>query len=131
MYYKITVKTTKETPKGEKEVTEQYLTDCELFAEAEHAGLSVYNGSCDVVAINRSNIKEITNPMQEDGDYYRATIVDTFTRDDGTTKDSRYYVLIRAHSLQEATHLANNYMRQGLQDMRLDGVVKTKILEIV
>jgi len=91
----------------------------------------LYNGGCDVVAISRSSIKEIVNPWQEGGDYYRAMIVDEFKRADGTVKDNRYRVLIRAYSLQEAMHIANNYMRQGLEDMRLDKVEKSKILGVL
>jgi len=132
MFYEIKLKVRRVNEKGEeKEVQEQYITDQSLFAEAEVKGLELYDGECDVTAIKRSNVYEIVNPQAEDGDYYRATVIDTFTRDDGTEKETRYRVLVRAHSVQEATRLANDYMRQGLQNMRLDGVVKTKILEIV
>lgn len=132
MYYDIRLKVTKDTPKGEKEVTERYLTDCGLFAEAETKGLEMYNGACDVVAISRSAVREIVNPDEKGKRaYYRATLADIFTEDDGTEKEQKYPVLIAADTVAEATHMAEEYMRQGLQDMRLDGVVKTKILDIV
>lgn len=131
MFYEFRVKVTRDTPKGEKEVTEQYITDCELFAEAEAKGLEITDGKGDVVAVSRSNVREVVNPNVTDKTYYKATIVDIFVNDNGDEKELKYRVLIAADSVQEATHIAKDYMEQGLQDMRLDGVVKTKILEIV
>ena len=40
-------------------------------------------------------------------------------------------MLIRADNLTEATAKANEYMRQGLENLRLDGIVKTNILELL
>ena len=60
-------------------------------------------------------------------------LLDGDVLDDKTEKEKelRYYVLIRADDLSEATAKAKEYMRQGLQDMRLDGIVKTNILELL
>lgn len=131
MFYEFKVKVTKDTPKGEKEVTEQYLVDCLLFAEAECAGMGLYDGAGDVVAVFRSDIKEIVNEGVEGKPFYKATIVSEFKKDDGTVKETRHKVLVAADSLQQATAKTQDYMRQGLQDMRLDKVEKTKILEII
>ena len=134
MYYEMTTKVTRVKDDGtEKEVSERYITDCETFAEAEQKGMEAYsadNTDGDVVAVKRSNVKEIVNENEEKQHYFKATIVDTFI-DDKTEKELRYYVLIRADDLSEATAKAKEYMRQGLQDMRLDGIVKTKILELL
>lgn len=136
MYYEMTTKVTRVKDDGtEKEVSERYITDCETFAEAEQKGMEAYsadNTDGDVVAVKRSNVKEIVNENEEKQHYFKATIVDTFI-DDKTEKEKelRYYVLIRADDLSEATAKAKEYMRQGLQDMRLDGIVKTNILELL
>ena len=119
----------------EKEVNERYITDCLTFAEAEQKGMEAYsadNTDGDVVAVKRSNVREIVNENEEKQHYFKATIVDTFI-DDKTEKEKelRYYVLIRADDISEATAKAKEYMRQGLQDMRLDGIVKTNILELL
>ena len=72
MFYEIKLKVDKENDKGEmKEVIERFITDVELFAEAE--------------------AKDIT----------------------------------------EANRLMQEHMRQGLNDMRLDGIVKTKIIDLI
>lgn len=133
MFYEFKVKTTKDNAKGEpKEVTERYFTEKELFSEVEATGLGMYEDA-DVVAISRSDVREVVNPEAsgEGYGYYKATIVDIFVRVDGTQKELKYKVLVAADSVQQATKLVQDYMKQGLQDMRLDAVKSTKILEIV
>lgn len=136
MYYEITDRVKRVKDDGtEKEVNERYITDCLTFAEAEQKGMEAYsadNTDGDVVAVKRSNVKEIVNENEDKQHYFKATIVDTFI-DDKTEKEKelRYYVLIRADDLSEATAKANDYLRQGLSDMRLDGIVKTNILELL
>lgn len=134
MYYEMTTKVTRVKDDGtEREESERYITDCLTFGEAEEKAAETYssdNTDGDVIAVKRSNVREIVNEDEEKEHYFKATIVDTFI-DDKTEKELRYYVLIRANDLSEATAKANEYMRQGLQDMRLDGIVKTKILELL
>ena len=135
MYYEITDRVTRMKDDGtEKEVNERYITDCFTFAEAEQKGMEVYSASNldgDVVAIRRSNIREIVNENEEKLHYFKATIVDIFTDDNGNEKELKYYVLIRADDLSEATAKANEYLRQGLSDMKIEGIVKTRILELL
>lgn len=135
MYYEMTTKVTRPKDDGtEREVTERYITDCLTFEEAERKAMETYaadNASGDVVAVKRSNVREIVNEGEDKEHYFKATIVDVFVDENGKEKELRYYVLIRADDLGEATAKANDYMRQGLQDMRLDGIVKTKILELL
>lgn len=135
MYYEITDRVTRMKDDGtEKEVNERYITDSLTFAEAEQKGMEIYSASNldgDVVAIKRSSIREIVNENEERKHYFRTTIADISVDEHGNEKEFKYYVLIRADDLSEATAKANEYLRQGLQDMRLDGIVKTKILELL
>lgn len=132
MLYEITTKVRKIQEDGsEKEVTERYITDCELFAEAEHAGMhsyTDYHQEGDVVAIKRSNVREIVNEDDDKDYYYKATIVTKAIDDKENEKEQKYYVLIRADSVADATNKANEYMTQGLDDMVLDSMIKTKII---
>lgn len=132
MLYEITTKVTRVQEDGsEKEVAERYITDCELFSEAEYAGMKTYkdsSGDGDVVAIKRSNVREIVNESDDKDYYYKAKIVTKTIDDNENEKEQKYYVLIRADSLIEATNKANEYMKQGLDDMSLDGMVKTSII---
>lgn len=100
MYYEITDRVKRVKDDGtEKEVNERYITDCLTFAEAEQKGMEAYsadNTDGDVVAVKRSNVKEIVNENEEKQHYFKATIVDIFTDDNGNEKELKYYVLIRA-----------------------------------
>ena len=133
MLYEITTKVKKTQEDGsEKEVTERYITDCELFAEAEHAGMhsyADYQQEGDVIAIKRSNVREIVNEQDDKDYYYKATIVTKTIDDKENEKEQKYYVLIKADNLTEANSKANEYMKQGLDQMVLDGIVKTKIID--
>lgn len=116
----------------EKEVTERYITDCLTFEEAEKKAMETYsadNTDGDVIAVKRSNVREIVNENEEKEHYFKATIVDTFI-DDKTEKEKelRYYVLVRADHIGEATEKVNEYMRQGFGQMVLNGIVRTRIL---
>lgn len=132
MFYEIKLKVEKENAKGEvKEVKEHYITDCELFANAEYTGMNEYDGKCDVFSIIRSKIREIVNDKEEDKPFFKATLIDIFVNDDGTEKETPYPVLVCAKDIKEANKLMEDYIRQGLTDMRLDGITKTKILDVL
>lgn len=51
--------------------------------------------------------------------------------DNGDEKEMKYTVLVCAKDITEANNLMQDYMRQGLEDMRLDAIQKTKILDIL
>jgi hypothetical protein len=132
MYYELKIKVEKKNKKGElKQVTEHYITDAELFANAEYTGLNEYDGRCDVIAIKRSPIREIVNDKDEDKPFFKATLIDVFVNDDGVEKENRYPVLVCAEDMKEANRIMEEYMKQGLGDLRLDGIVKTKILDVL
>lgn len=132
MFYEIKLKVEKENSKGEmKEVVEHFITDVELFAEAEAKGLERYNGDCDVLSITRSKVIEIVNEKEEDKPFYKATLIDIFIDDNGNEKETKYYNLVCAKDITEANRLMQEHMRQGLNDMRLDGIVKTKIIDLI
>lgn len=133
MFYEIKLKVQKENSKGEtKEVTEHYVTDVELFAEAEQRGMEIYNNDCDVFLIVRSKVREIVNQSckTDDNHFFKATIVDVYTDDSGNEKETKYYVLVPANDIAEANKRMEEYLKQGF-DMKLDGIVKTKILDVI
>ena len=139
MFYEIKLKVEKENSKGEmKEVIEHFITDVGLFAEAEANGLEQYNGNCDeyngncdVISITRSKVIEIVNEKEEGKPFYKATLIDIFIDDNGNEKETKYYNLVCAKDITEANRLMQEHMRQGLKDMRLDGIVKTKIIDLI
>lgn len=131
MFYEIKLKVEKENSKGEmKEVVEHFITDVGLFAEAEAKGLEQYV-DCDVISITHSKVVEIVNEKEEDKPFYKATLIDIFIDDNGNEKETKYYNLVCAKDITEANRLMQEHMRQGLNDMRLDGIVKTKIMDLI
>lgn len=131
MFYEIKLKVEKENSKGEmKEVIEHFITDVELFAEAEAKGLEQYV-DCDVISITRSKAVEIVNEKEEDKPFYKATLIDIFIDDNGNEKETKYYNLVCAKDITEANRLMQEHMRQGLNDMRLDAIQKTKIIDLI
>lgn len=131
MFYEIKLKVEKENSKGEmKEVIEHFITDVGLFAEAEAKGLEQYV-DCDVISITHSKVVEIVNEKEEDKPFYKATLIDIFIDDNGNEKETKYYNLVCAKDITEANSLMQEHMRQGLNDMRLDAIQKTKIIDLI
>lgn len=133
MLYEVKLRVEQENSKGElKQVTEHYIVDgCEFFAEAEVKAMEEYNNDCEVFSIIQSRIREIVNEKEESKPFFKATITETFTNDDGSEKENKYPVLVCASDIKEANKLMEEYLKQGLSDMRLDGIVKTKILDVL
>lgn len=132
MLYEFKVKVERENAKGEmKQVTEHYIIDnCELFAEVEAKALEEFGGDCDVFAIARSKIREIVNAKEVCKPFFKATVVDTFTDDDGNEKEIKYQMLVCAKDIAEANKIMTEYLKQGY-DTRLDSLSKTRIVDIL
>ena len=133
MLYEVKLRVEQENSKGElKQVTEHYIVEgCEFFAEAEVKAMEEYNNDCEVFSIIQSRIREIVNTKEESKPFFKATITETFTNDDGSEKENKYPVLVCASYIKEANKLMEEYLKQGMSDMRLDGIVKTKILDVL
>lgn len=131
MYYEIKVITERKNGKGElKEVAERYITDCELFAEAEQAALKECPGG-EVVAVSRSKVIEIVNGKEEEKPFYKATVIACTVDDKGNDKEQRYYNLVCAADITEANSIMSEHLKQGFDDMRLDAIVKTRIIDLI
>ncbi len=134
MLYEISSRRTVIDKRGnDKSLTEHFLVDkIELFAEAEQKGLELYNGENDIVAIKRSNIHEIVNKRKDDDErIYLASIESLFVDDEGNESTTKYVVALFAKTLQSATTIALDYLKQGLEDMTLVGIKKSKFEDII
>ena len=132
MFYEFKVKVGRENAKGElKQVSEHYIVNnCELFAEVEAKALEEFGNDCDVFFIARSKIIEIVNQKEVCKPFFKATVVDTFTDDDGNEKETKYQMLVCAKDIAEANKIMSEHLKQGF-DMHLDGITKTKILDVL
>ena len=120
-----------------KEKHEVLVDNCEFFAEAEKKALDEFTyagvGDVEVTNMKRSNIMEFANSPQGDDDenIYTATIVSIFVEENGKEKETKYHVGVFAKSVNDATSIIQQYMKMGLQDMRLVSVKETKIEQVL
>ena len=105
-----------------------FLVEQELFGQAELAALRL-SGNADVVAVKRAKVDEVLPIPADTTDmsWYKATVVRIYTNDKGeATKESKWYMVGMAKTTDDATKLFVDYMRQGLDDFRLDKVERMK-----
>lgn len=112
---------------GDKTVKAHYLLDVELFGQAEVKAYEQLKDKedVDVVSIKRSTIKEVIK-IDNDLDYYVATVSYPYIDDKGNEKIIRYKQLLPAATIGEAHEVINDYLNQGY-DMRLDAIKLTTI----
>lgn len=132
MLYEFKVKVERENAKGElKQVSEHYIVDnCELFAEVEAKALEEFGNDCDVFFIARSKIIEIVNQKDIGKPFFKATVVDVFTDDEGNEKETKSQMLVCAKDITEANKIMTEHLKQGY-DSQLDSITKTKILDML
>lgn len=134
MIFEITLSRIIMDKKGnDRSISEKYYVDnIELFGEAEMRGIELYANNSDVVAVKISSIKEFINKRVDDEQsIYNATIESVFVDENEVEKTMRYKVALFAKSIQEATNIALEYMRGGLEDMSLIGIKRTKFIDIL
>lgn len=134
MFYEVTSKRFIVDAKGnDREIAEKYLFEnLEFFAEAEQKMYEHLNNENTVTAIKQCKIMEFVNQRSDDEQsIYYATIESLFVDDNGNEKATRYIVGMFAKSVDEANRITNEYMKQGLADLVLVGIKKTKIVDLL
>ena len=119
---------------NDRVVVEKLLVkNINLFSEAELKSIEWYNNENEVVAIKMlPKLMEFVNDRTTEEDaIYMATIESLFVDDDDKEKTTKYNVGIYALSLEEATDNALAYMKEGMNDLSLVGIKKTKIIEVI
>lgn len=134
MIHEVTLKRTVVDAKGcDKEIKENYLVENKVFcAEAEATMLEYWNAECEVTSVRQSKIVEFVNKRENDEqEIYLSEVESIFVDEDGEEKSTKYVVGLFATSVEEATNMMKEYMRQGIQDMRLVSVKRTKIADLL
>lgn len=134
MFYEVISKRIIIDAKGnDKEIAEKFIIDnCELCQEAEKVMLLEYNGENRCTSIKESNLREFVNERQDDDQaIFLATLEDVFVTDDGDEKATRYVVGLFANTVEEATKIMIEYMRQGMGNLSLVSIKKTKIVDLL
>lgn len=131
MYFETAIKR-EDKDKG-KEVTERFIVKgVELFAEAEATMLADFSNECNVVAIKQSKIKDIINSrMDDEEDIYYATLEQYYISETGDEKSTKTDVALFAKDMTDAKSKLDAYLKQGLQDMSIFKITKTKFLDVI
>lgn len=133
MWFKI--KTTRSTiePSGKEKVYKEYwLTDKDNFAEAGIAVMKYirerFQSLCEIDYIKyERNLKPLANQEGETADkVFVVKIVQDCVQEDGSLKEMKYSVPVYANDTKELYEKMNNYMAQGLEDMRICTQSETK-----
>ena len=131
MYFEAVIK--RNDPQKAKEVTERFIIKgVELFAEAEATMLAEYQNGCNVVDVKQSKIKDIINSRMDDAeDIYYATLEQYHITELGDEKSSTTDVALFAKDMTDAKSKLDAYLKQGLQDMSIFKITKTKFLDVI
>jgi hypothetical protein len=134
MIHEVTLKRVVVDSKGnDKEIKENYLVENKVFcAEAEAKMFEYWNAECEVTSVRQSKIMEFASQRANDEqEIYLAEVESIFVDEDGEEKATKYVVGLFSISVEEATNMMKEYMRQGIQDMRLVSVKRTKIADLL
>jgi hypothetical protein len=118
----------------DKNVTEKYFTENkEFLAESEQALMYEFNGECEITMVKHSKLREFVNERTDDDQYIYIVTLESLFIDENTGVESKtkYDVGLFAESLQDATNLSLEYCKQGLEDLSLVSVKRTKWIDII
>ena len=126
-------RTIKDKNGNDKKVNEKFIVNnCELCAEVEQKMLEEYNGENDVTLIKESNLIEFVNERTDDEQFvFLSKLENTFVGEDGEEKVTAYSVALFAKDMEEAHDIMKNYSKQGLDDLKIVSIKKTKIVDLI
>lgn len=134
MFYEISSRRVVVDRKGfDKSLTEHFLVDgAEFFADAEQAGIELYNGENDIVAIKRSNLKEFVNKRRDDDEQIFIATIELISNDgNGNESKTKFDVALFAYRVDNAMTIILDYMKGIVEDHSLVGVKKSKFLDLI
>ena len=119
---------------NEKTVRQSLVVEnAESFADAE-SQLYEYGSvleAIDVVALRRSQIKEIINTRKSDKDLlWMAELQDIYLAEDGEEKQIKYKVLLFANKFDNAKSIMSEHVKQGYS-MEIVSIKKTKFKDVL
>lgn len=135
MFHEVILSRTIRDNKGfDKSVTEKYFTENkEFLAESEQALMQEFNGECEVTMVKQSNLREFVNERDnDDQSIYIVTLEALFINEaTGEASATKYNVGLFATSTPEAMSIALKYCAQGLEDLSIVSVKRTKWIDVI
>lgn len=126
MYYKIKV-----TNANQKGII-TYFTDAIHFAEAAKKVIDIVGTGLDIEEVKlMKNIKPaINDKYSEYNKLYIIKIAEDIIQEDNTYKTIKYELPVFANNSNELHNIVNDYIKQGLENMRLTTISETKWIYI-
>ena len=134
MFYEaVSRRTIRDKNGNDKKVNEKFIVNnCELCSEVERKLLEEYNGENDVTLIKESNLMEFVNERADEEQFvFLSKLENTFVGEDGEEKVTTYSVALFANDMEEAHNIMKNYSKQGLDDLKIVSIKKTKIVDLI
>ena len=134
MFYEaVSRRTIRDKNGNDKKVNEKFIVNnCELCSEVDRKLLEEYNGENDVTLIKESNLMEFVNERADDEQFvFLSKLENTFVGEDGEEKVTTYSVALFANDMEEAHNIMKNYSKQGLDDLKIVSIKKTKIVDLI
>ena len=110
-----------------------FLTEADNFAEAAYKIIhEVGTGAAEVEEIKlMKNFKPAINEKADDKNkLYMIKVAEDIKQDDGSIKTIKYELPCFANDAIDVTDKVNNYLAQGLENMRLTTISETKWIYI-
>ena len=134
MFYEaVSRRTVKDKNGNDKKILEKFIVNnCELCAEVEQKLLEEFNGENDVTLVKESTLMEFVNNRRDDNQsIFLAKLEATTLDDEGEEKDMTYNVALFGEDIGEAHAIMGNYIQQGMGDLELVSLKKTKIVDLI
>lgn len=127
MYYRIKVSNLP----GIKGIT-TFILDENNFADAAYKVIKDIGTTGDIEEIKwMKNFKPAINEKYSDSNkLYMVKIAEDIKQENGTTKTFKYELPVFANNSDELNQIVNDYMKQGLENMRLTTISETKWIYI-
>lgn len=110
-----------------KNITEYYLTEAANFG---YAGINVLNKTGKNVEVEdvllMKQYKPAINEYKEGNKVYIIKVAEDYIDDNGNTKTLKYPMPVYANNDSELYVIVKNFMKQGLNNMRLTTISETK-----
>ena len=93
----------------------------------------LYDGNVglDIVAIKRSQLKEIANKRSDESEsIFTAEVCDTFTDDKGKEKKMSYAIAFFSANIDKAKVFIDEYLKQGY-NMKLKALQETNFVDVI
>lgn len=128
MYFKIRIIKIENS----KPVKETYLTEAENFAEAGYKIIKLIGTTSEVEEVKlMKNIQPAINEQYSDNNkLYMIKIAEDIEQDNGKIKTTKYDLPVFANDSNELHTIVNDYLKQGLENMRLTTISETKWIYI-